>query len=110
MIFYLVSLPIYYALFHHEKKKYQLKKIEKNDKKLFFGYIFILGLIYAITTILSTIAYASSTPVIVGLIMKLQLFIVVIISVVRKTDKMNVKKVISLLVGVVCIALMTFIS
>lgn len=110
LVFYLVAIPVYYVLFLHEKKKYQIEKIEKNEKKMFFGNIFLLGLIYAITTILSTIAYATGTPIIVTLIMKLQLFIVVVISVVRKTDKMNWKKVISLLVGVTCIILMTFMS
>ncbi len=109
-IFYLVSIPIYYALLHHEKKKYQIKKLEKQEQKLFFRYIFLLGGIYSITTILSTIAYANGTPIIITLIMKLQLFLVVIISVIRKTDKMNWKKVVSLLVGILCIIIMTFIS
>ena len=108
LVFYLVTITFYYVLFHYEKKKYKLEKIK--EKKTFFYNILLLGLIYAITSILSTIAYASSTPVIVGLIMKLQVFIVVIISVIRKTDKMNLKKVISLVVGIMCIVIMSFIS
>lgn len=110
LVFYLVSIPIYYVLLHHEKKKQGLKKLEKKEQKTFFLYILLLGGIYSITTILSTIAYASGTPIIITLIMKLQLFLVVMISVIRKTDKMNWKKVVSLLVGILCIAIMTFIS
>lgn len=110
LVFYLVAIPIYYALYYHEKKKYGVEKIEGKEKKTFFGTIIVLGIIYAITTILSAVAYANGTPVIITLIMKLQLFIVVVISVFRKTDKMNFKKIVSLLVGVICIILMTFMS
>lgn len=110
LVFYLVAIPIYYALYRHEKKKYGVEKIEGKAKKTFVGNIILLGGIYSITTILSAVAYASGTPIIITLLMKLQLFIVVIISVFRKTDKMNLKKIISLIVGVVCIAWMTFIS
>ena len=56
------------------------------------------------------IALQSETPIIVTLIMKLQLFFVVIISVIRKTDKMNWKKILSLITGVICIVSMTLIS
>lgn len=110
LVFYLVAIPIYYALYRHEKKKYGVEKIEGKAKKTFVGNIILLGGIYSITTILSAVAYASGTPIIITLLMKLQLFIVVIISVFRKTDKMNLKKIISLIVGVICIAWMTFIS
>lgn len=110
LVFYLVAIPIYYVLYLHEKKKYGIEKMEGKAKKTFFGNILLLGLIYAITSILSTLAYASGTPIIITLIMKLQLFIVVVISVFRKTDKMNFKKVISLLIGVICIVLMTLMS
>jgi len=110
LVFYLVAIPIYYALLHHEKKKQEIKKLEKKERKTFFLNILLLGGIYSITTILSAIAYANGTPIIITLIMKLQLFLVVIISVIRKTDKMNWKKTVSLLVGILCIAIMTLIS
>ena len=110
LIFYLVAIPMYFFLFVHEKKKEDIPKLKKKEKKTFFGNILLLGIIYAITSILSTIAYASGTPIIITLIMKIQLFLVVIISVIRKTDKMNWKKIVSLLVGVICIVWMTLIS
>lgn len=56
------------------------------------------------------LAYIGETPIIITLITKLQLFGVVLISVIRKTDKMNFKKTISLLVGVACIIGMTLLS
>lgn len=109
-IYFLVAIPMYYLLFVHEKKKHNIPKLKKSDKKIFFGNILLLGVIYAVTSILSVLAYASGTPVIITLIMKLQLFLVVIISVIRKTDKMNWKKTVSLVIGFVCIVLITIIS
>lgn len=109
-VFYLVAIPIYYFLFLKEKKKNGIEEKTKKEKKTFFGNVLLLGFLYSITTILSAVAYANGTPVIITLLMKLQLFIVVIISVIRKTDKMNFKKTISLLVGVICIVWMTLIS
>ena len=108
LVFYFIAIPIYYMLYHKEKKK--KKKMNLQEKKSFFIPVILLGIIYAITSILSTFAYATGTPIVITLLMKLQLFFVVIISVVRKTDKMNWKKVVSLLVGVLCIGCMTFIS
>ncbi len=110
LVFYLLAIPIYYFLFKREKKKNRVEKLEGSHKKTFLQTIVLLGFIYAITSILSTLAYNSGTPILITLIMKLQLFFVVVISVIRKTDKMNWKKIVSLIVGVICITLMTFIS
>lgn len=107
---FFVAIPMYYFLYRKEQKKKGIAPLKKQEKKTFFGNIVLLGLIYATTSILSTLAYESGTPVIITLLMKLQLFIVVVISVIRKTDKMNLKKIISLLVGITCIVLMTFMS
>ncbi len=108
LVFCLVAIPVYYFLYIHEKKN--IKKMVSKEKKTFFLYMLLLGIIYATTSLLNAFAYSSGTPVLISLIMKLQLFFVVILSVIRKTDKMNVKKTISLLVGVFCIVLMSFIS
>ncbi len=110
LVFYLVAIPIYYFLFLYEKKKQKIEPLQKKEKKTFFGTVIVLGGIYGVTTILSTLAYAFGTPIIITLLMKLQLFLVVVISVFRKTDKMNWKKLVSLLVGVICIVLMTLMS
>ncbi len=110
LIFYLIAIPIYYILYKREYNKKEIKNIENKDKSIFLRYILLLGLIYAITSILTTWAYDTGTPTLINLIMKLQLFFVVIISVIRKTDKMNIKKTISLIVGVICIIIMTLLS
>lgn len=108
LVYYLVATIVLYFLYRKEKKN--IPAISKSEKKEFYGSVVLLGIIYAITSILTMLAYASDAPVLITLIMKLQLFFVVLLSVIRKTDKMNVKKTISLFVGVVCILIMTFMS
>ncbi len=108
LIFYLVAIPVFYGLYKKEKKNgFQMKK---EKKKSFFLNGIVLSLIYAITSILSMFAYVDGSPTMITLIMKSQLFLIVIISVIRKTDKMNIKKTVSLIVGALAIMVMTLIS
>lgn len=108
LVYALVSIPIFYFLY--QKRKKEIPKLEKKESKKFYKMCIVTGFLFAITSVLNQLAYIKSTPVLVTLIMKLQLFFVVILSVIQKTDKMNLKKILSLLVGVICIVWMTFIS
>ncbi len=107
LIYIFVSIPIFYILY--QKRKKEIPKMEKKRSKNFYMMCIATGLIFAITSILNQFAYIDSTPVLVTLIMKLQLFFVVMISVIQKTDKMNWKKTLSLILGVICIIWMTLI-
>jgi len=108
LVYYLIAIPFFYYLYHKDKKK--MKPLNSKEKKEFRKWIILTGIIYAITSILYMLAYIGETPVIITLITKLQLFGVVLISVIRKTDKMNWKKTISLIVGVLCIIGLTLLS
>ncbi len=108
LIYNLAAIPLFYVLYLKEKK--HIKPMTKTDKKEFYKLIFLVGTIYAVTGLLNMYAYSHATPIFISLIMKLQVFVIVLFSVIRKTDKMNIKKVISLLVGILCIVFMTFIQ
>jgi drug/metabolite transporter (DMT)-like permease len=108
LIYYLIAVPFFYYLYQKDKK--QIKPLTKEEKKKFYQGVFLTGTIFAITAILYMLALIGETPVIITLITKLQLFGVVIISVIRKTDKMNFKKTISLIVGILCIIGMTLLT
>ncbi|MCI8575906.1 MAG: EamA family transporter [Bacilli bacterium] len=108
LIYYLVAIPFFYYLYQKDKKN--IKPLKVSEKKHFQKLIFLVGIIYTITSLLYMLAYIGETPLIVTLLTKLQLFGVVIISVIRKTDKMNFKKVLSLIVGVLCIIGMTLLT
>lgn len=107
-MYYFIATPVFYYLYQKEKKN--IPKMKTKDKKLFFSQIILTGIIYAITGLLYMFAFIGETPILITLITKLQLFFVVIISILRKTDKMNWKKFLSLIIGVICIIIMTFIS
>lgn len=107
-VYYLIAIPFFYYLYKKDKKN--IKPLPPKEKKKFKKLILLTGMIYTITSILYMLAYIGETPIIITLITKLQLFGVVIISVIRKTDKMNWKKTISLIVGVCCIIGMTLLT
>lgn len=108
LMYYIVAVPCFYYLYKRHKEK--IPHLTKKKKTEFLKLTLITGLIFAVTGVLNQLAYIGSTPVLITLIMKLQLFLVVIISVISKTDKMNWKKVVSLIIGVLCIIWMSFIS
>lgn len=110
LIYYMVAIPVFYFMFRKHRKQNECSYKNKKEKKQFFKTIILIAVIFSITDILGILAYYNCAPVIANLIMKLQVFIVVIISVVRKTDKMNWKKVVSLIIGVGCIILLSFIG
>ena len=100
---------LYYYIFKLSYYRNLGIKFHHNKIDVFFANAFLYlkenpqvdsGIIYAFTGLLNMIAYQADTPILIALIMKMQLFIVVILSVIRKTDKMNLKKFLSLLVGI----------
>jgi len=108
LVYYMIASPIFYFLYRRQKKN--IAPLNSNEKKDFFGTIILLSIIYTITGYLYMLSYIGEIPIVITLLTKLQLFFVVIISVIRKTDKMNWKKTISLLLGITSIILMTFLS
>ena len=110
LIYYMVAIPVFYFMLRKHKQQNGIPYKTKNEKRQFFKTIIIIAVLFSITDILGILAYFGCAPIVVNLIMKLQLFFVVILSVINKTDKMNWKKVISLAVGVFCILIMAFMS
>ncbi len=86
------------------------KKDSKEESQKLGWKIFLLGAIYTITSILYMKAYADGAPVIISLILQLQVFIIVIISVIQKTDKMNAKKILYLILSVLSLVFMALLN
>lgn len=105
--YYMFAIPFFYFLYQKEKKKN--KDISKKDKR-YKICILVTALLFCFTSILNVLAYQSTAPVVVMLLQKLQLFFIVGISVLRKTDKMNWKKMVSLIVGVFCITVLSLLN
>lgn len=82
---------------------------EENNDKNFFCLIVLIGLFEAIYYIFGTIGYIYETPIIINIIQEIRVFLLVILSVIFKTDKMNLKKVIAILLGMISITGIYFI-
>lgn len=94
--------------FFQSKKLDALKK--ENNNKNFLILVVLIGFFEAIYYIFGTIGYIYETPIIVNIIQEIRVFLLVILSAAFKTDKMNFKKVIAILLGMISITGIYFIK
>lgn len=99
-----VAIPFFFF----KSKTSGASKEENNDKK-FFHLVVLIGLFEAIYYIFGTIGYIYEAPIIVNIIQEIRVFLLVILSVIFKTDKMNLKKAIAILLGMISITGIYFI-
>ena len=99
-----VAIPFFFF----KSKTSGASKEENNDKK-FFYLIVLIGLFEAIYYIFGTIGYIYETPIIVNIIQEIRVFLLVILSVIFKTDKMNLKKASAILLGMISITGIYFV-
>lgn len=90
------------------KSKNTNDNINKNDDKILY-LIVLIGLFEAIYYIFGTIGYIYETPIIVNIIQEIRVFLLIILSALFKTDKINFKKAIAILLGMISIAGICFI-
>ncbi len=109
-IYYIIAITFFFFLYKIHQKKHCIKKDDSKNRQFFIKNVLFIGFLFCLTSLLSVLAYKTAAPVVVMLLMKLQLFFVVIISVIRRTDKMNLKKTISLITGIICIILLTCLN
>ena len=100
----IVAIPF----FLFKCKKCGISTKAKNNNN-FLLLAVLIGLFEAIYYIFGTIGYIYETPIIVNIIQEIRVFLLVILSVMFKTDKMNLKKVIAILLGMVSITGIYFI-
>lgn len=91
------------------KSKTSSASQEENNNKKFFHLVGLIGLFESIYYIFGTIGYIYETPIIVNIIQEIRVFLLVILSVIFKTDKMNWKKAIAMLLGMISITGIYFI-
>lgn len=79
-------------------------KLKGKDNKKFIYLVALIGLFEAIYYIFGTIGYIYETPIIINIIQEIRVFLLVVLSAVFKTDKINFKKAIAILLGMISIA------
>ena len=90
-------------------KSRNANKIEKiKDNKVIY-LVILIGLFESIYYIFGTIGYIYETPIIVNIIQEVRVFLLVILSAIFKTDKINFRKVMAILLGIISIIGIYFI-
>lgn len=99
--YYFLAIPFF---FYNSFKEKTTSKTNKNNNKKVVVLIFLIGIFEAIYYIGGTIGYIYETPIIVNIIQEIRVFMLVILSVIFKTDKINLKKALSIALGMLSIA------
>jgi len=100
----IVAIPFFFF----KSKKYD-ESNEKGNNIEFVYLITLVGLFEAIYCIFGTIGYIYETPVIVNIIEEIRVFLLVVLSAIFKTDEINLKKAIAILLGMIAIIGIYFI-
>ncbi len=82
---------------------YKNNKEDSSLNKKGLVLICTIGLLEAIYYLAGTMGYINDTPIIVNIIQEIRVFLLVILSVIFKTDKITLKKAIALLIGMLSI-------
>ena len=97
--YYFLAIPF----FLYKCSKNKDNNSTKQNKKILL-IVLLIGLFEAIYYIGGTIGYIYETPIIVNIIQEIRVFILVILSFIFKTDKINLKKALSIALGMLSIA------
>lgn len=97
--YYFLAIPFF--LYKGSKNK---DNNSTNQNKKILLIVLLIGLFEAIYYIGGTIGYIYETPIIVNIIQEIRVFILVILSFIFKTDKINLKKALSIALGMLSIA------
>lgn len=90
------------------KSKKANDNIKQKNNKIFY-LIILIGLFEAIYYFFGTIGYIYETPIIVNIIQEIRVFLLVLLSAFFKTDKINFRKAIAIVLGMISIAGIYFI-
>lgn len=108
VMYALVAVPYFYYLYRKNSKVEKTNKAKKNNKWILWALF--IGVASSIGDYFYMNAFVLETPIIIYLINKLKVFLLVVLAVATKSDKMNLKKIISLLIGMTAIIVLTLIS
>lgn len=98
MGYYLFAIPLF--VFLYEKNK--VRKIRKNvfDRNLeIIKYILLISLFEAISYLFGTIGYINEAVVINAIIQEIRVFLLFILSIIARIDKLTLRKVIAIIIG-----------
>lgn len=103
--YYLFGTTFFFV--NYLKSKKENKGIFKKESKVSYKFLLMCLGIAALETIyyvFGTMSFINDTPIIVYIIMELRVFLLVILSVIFKTDKMTPKKIIATILGMLAVA------
>lgn len=98
MGYYLFAIPLFVFLY----EKYKTRKRIKNDvnrNNEIIKYVLLISIFEAISYLFGTIGYINEAAAINAIIQEIRVFLLFILSIIARTDKLTLKKVIAIIIG-----------
>lgn len=96
--YYFFAIPFFFIMM----KKNKVKE-EKIDYSGFIKMIVLISLFESIYYIFETMGYANETAVINAIIQEIKVFLLFILSIIFKTDKLSLNKIIAIIIGILSV-------
>jgi len=99
--YYVIAIPYFFYMFKKTKKDAMQSNHEhKTEKNNIFKYILLIAIFESLYCFFGTMGYIEEAPVINAIIQEIRVFLLVILSVIAKTDRLTINKVIALILGI----------
>lgn len=98
--YYVVAIP--YFFFMLKRSKPQSDKQEKGNFNM-LKLIVLISIFESLYYLFGTMGYIGESPIINAIIHEIRVFLLVILSVIAKTDKITIKKVIAMVLGIISV-------
>lgn len=108
--YYFIAIPFFLIMLKKtdEKDDPSSSKASNKIRMTIIKFVLLIGILEAFYYFFQTLSFMHESPVIVSLIAELRVFILVLLAVIFKTDKMTLKKWIALIIGVLSVAVIYF--
>lgn len=102
--YYVFSIPFFLIMY----LKHKNINVDKREKRNIFKFIILISIFESIYYLFGTMGYVNEVAVINAIIQEMRVFLLFILSIIFKTDKLTLKKIIAIIIGilsVICIYL-----
>lgn len=103
----ILAIPSFYYLYRKSQSK---KKKKEHQNGTFWLNLLGMSFLFGIYMIAIMTSYNTESPIVIAIIEELRVFLLVILAVITKTDRMNKRKTISLFIGMASILLLSIIG
>jgi len=98
--YYVIAIPYFFVMFKKSKPNSMISKKEKTNKIDVLKLIIIISIFESLYYLFGTMGYIGEIPIINAIIHEIRVFMLVILSVIARSEKMTPKKLVAIILGI----------